>query len=164
MIITFAILKEQTFTNVPWIYKASDCVNTAIKHDCYMRSFYFVTLCINTIIYYLINIYICDIICKYQLYLHYEANYLENSQIEILVSQFKAHVVSSVLRSRHCFMQELSSICRCVALYFCIQDFPPPDYCKGWERYVSNYYKRKLRSYCCPYLFNNLFVKALFSQ
>ena len=62
-----------------------------------MRSFYFVTLYINTIIYYLINIYICDIICKYQLYLQYEAKYLENSQIEILVSQFKAHVVSSIL-------------------------------------------------------------------
>jgi hypothetical protein len=97
MIITFPILKEQTFTNVPWIYKASDCVNTDIKHDCYTRSFYFVTLYINTIIYYLINIYICDIICKYQLYLQYEAKYLENSQIEILVSQFKAHVVSFIL-------------------------------------------------------------------
>jgi hypothetical protein len=50
-------------------------------------------------------------------------------EMEILLSQFKAHFVSSVARSRHCFTQELSS-CRWVALYFCIQDFPPPDYCK----------------------------------
>ena len=94
-----AILKEQNqnFTNVARIYTASNFVNRAINHDCYMRSFYFVTLYINTIIYYLINIYICDIIRKYQLYLQYEAKYLENSQIEILVSQFKAHVVSSIL-------------------------------------------------------------------
>jgi hypothetical protein len=48
----------------------------------------------------------------------------------LLVSQCKAYVGYSVLRSRYCFMNVLYLLwCRWVTLYFGNPDFPPPDYC-----------------------------------